>query len=155
MIEISKDEEVIICQKAINTFGQSIQLVVAMEECSELIIALEKFKEGRKSNVEEEIADVEIICNQLSIMYNSELIEEFDRNTMAIDPKVIISEVIITLGRLIQMISKSIRSDKECPVEYYISMIKFGCKVLRTKFNKEEVDKIKQEKLKRLRDLVW
>ncbi|WP_181951841.1 hypothetical protein [Clostridium paraputrificum] len=40
MSSISKDEELLIYNKAVNTFGQAIQKVFAMEECAELISAV-------------------------------------------------------------------------------------------------------------------
>ena len=60
---ISRDEELLICNKAVNTFGQAIQKVVAMEECAELISAVNNKMIERENNIEEEIADVEIMCN--------------------------------------------------------------------------------------------
>ncbi|MDS0525480.1 hypothetical protein NNC19_07300 [Clostridium sp. SHJSY1] len=73
---MNKDTEVVICKKAINTFGQAMQKVVVMEECSELIQAVSKSIRGENHNVEEEIADVEIMCTQLRLMYNNSKIDE-------------------------------------------------------------------------------
>lgn len=69
-------------KEAIKTFGESAQAVVAMEECSELIKEISKALR-RKINIEhiaEEIADVEIMVEQLKIMFNIEdLVEHFIR----------------------------------------------------------------------------
>ena len=73
---IEKDEELLICNKAVNTFGQAIQKVVAMEEMAELAQAISKDLRDKKHNVEEEIADVEIMLSQLKIMYDSNKVEE-------------------------------------------------------------------------------
>lgn len=64
-----------ICIQAIEVFGQANQLVVAMEECSELIQALSKFIRGVDHNVEEEIADVEIMLEQLKIIFDIKEVE--------------------------------------------------------------------------------
>lgn len=77
MGSISKDQEIVICQKAIDNYGQAIQQVVAMEEMGELIQAISKSIRGEKHNVEEEIADVSIILTQLTIMYDYKKVEEF------------------------------------------------------------------------------
>ncbi|MBR1830868.1 MAG: hypothetical protein IJ784_00365 [Ruminiclostridium sp.] len=60
--------------KAIKTYGVREQSAVAMEECAELIRAINKYQ--RKSNLDnrmnlrEEIADVQIMIEQLKIMYD-------------------------------------------------------------------------------------
>ena len=73
----TKDEEIIICNKAINTYGNASQKVKAIEEMGELIQAISKSLLDNKNNVEEEIADVEIMLTQLKIMYNLSDIENW------------------------------------------------------------------------------
>ena len=68
--KFTKDEEIVICNKAINTYGNASQKVKAIEEMGELIQAISKSLLDNKNNVEEEIADVEIMLTQLKIMYN-------------------------------------------------------------------------------------
>lgn len=48
-------------------YGEDKQIVVAMEECSELIKELSKHLRGKENliNISEEIADVEIMLDQL------------------------------------------------------------------------------------------
>lgn len=53
---------------AINTFGEKAQEGVAQEECAELIQAISKKHRGLKNNIAEEIADVEIMIEQLKII---------------------------------------------------------------------------------------
>jgi NTP pyrophosphatase (non-canonical NTP hydrolase) len=55
---------------AIKTFGEKPQEEVAIEECSELIQAICHKHRGRKDNIAEEIADVEIMLEQLKIINN-------------------------------------------------------------------------------------
>ena len=69
-------EDLIICN-AIKTFGEEHQKNIAQEECSELIQALSKDLRGLKHNVEEEIADVEIVLEELKRIYNKELIDNW------------------------------------------------------------------------------
>jgi ubiquinone biosynthesis protein UbiJ len=55
---------------AIRTFGDVAQEEVAIEECSELIQAISHKHRGREHNIAEEIADVEIMLEQLKIINN-------------------------------------------------------------------------------------
>ena len=55
---------------AIRTFGEKAQEDVAIEECSELIQAISHKHRGREHNIAEEIADVEIMLEQLKIINN-------------------------------------------------------------------------------------
>ena len=73
----TKDEEIIICNKAINSYGNASQKIKAIEEMGELIQAISKSLVDNKNNVEEEIADVEIMLTQLKIMYNLSDIENW------------------------------------------------------------------------------
>lgn len=63
-------------REAILTYGQSAQMIVAMEECSELIQAISKKLRGRETNVEEEVADVEIMLEQMRLMSDSSLVDK-------------------------------------------------------------------------------
>ena len=71
------DEEIVVCKKAIDTFGVANQQLKAVEEMGELIQAISKALIGKEHNVEEEIADVEIMLTQLKIMYDIKKIEEW------------------------------------------------------------------------------
>lgn len=53
---------------AIRTFGEKAQEDLAQEECAELIQAISKKHRGRQHNIAEEIADVEIMLEQLKII---------------------------------------------------------------------------------------
>lgn len=55
---------------AIYIFGENSQENVAIEECSELIQAICHKHRGRKENIAEEIADVEIMLEQLKMINN-------------------------------------------------------------------------------------
>lgn len=63
-----------VLQKAVDEYGKESQLIMAMEEMSELIQALSKNIRGyaNEDNVAEEIADVEIMLNQLKLIFNNE-----------------------------------------------------------------------------------
>ena len=60
--------EIEILTTAIRTFGEKSQESVAMEECAELICAISHKHRGREHNISEEIADVEIMLEQLKII---------------------------------------------------------------------------------------
>lgn len=53
---------------AIKVFGEKAQEEMAIEECAELITAINHKHRGRKHNIAEEIADVEIMLEQLKII---------------------------------------------------------------------------------------
>lgn len=55
---------------AIKTYGEQAQERQAIEECSELIEAICHKHRGRPHNIPEEIADVEIMLEQLKIINN-------------------------------------------------------------------------------------
>ena len=62
-----------IYNSAIDTFGESNQIIVAIEEMSELTQELTKYLRGSANieNITEEIADVEIMIEQLKAMYHN------------------------------------------------------------------------------------
>lgn len=65
-------------EKAIEVFGKENQKKQAIEELSELTTALCHDLRGRKSNVDEEIADVMIMLKQLIIIYgNADKVAQF------------------------------------------------------------------------------
>lgn len=68
-MKIELDNEIL--NGAIDTFGIGSQIDMAVEECSELINALEKYRRGRVGvqEVVTEIADVQIMCAQLECMF--------------------------------------------------------------------------------------
>lgn len=60
-----------ICRKAINHYGMFTQIDKAIEEMGELIVALEHFKNRKldKEAIVTEIADVQIMTKQLSLIF--------------------------------------------------------------------------------------
>ena len=67
---------------AIKAFGTEAQIDMAIEECSELVNALCKFRRGRVGMPEviTEIADVQIMTKQLALMFGEEAVRnESDR----------------------------------------------------------------------------
>lgn len=58
-------------RKAIGAFGVDAQLTVAIEELSELAKEICKAKRGIEhiENIAEEVADVEIMCEQLRLIF--------------------------------------------------------------------------------------
>lgn len=65
---MDKDREKEICKNAINKFGAYHQLDMLIEEMAELTQSISKFKRDKIHNVEEEVADVEIMLEQLRLM---------------------------------------------------------------------------------------
>lgn len=60
------DREVL--ETAISVYGAKNQELVAIEECCELCVAINHKQRGREHNISEEIADVEIMLEQLKII---------------------------------------------------------------------------------------
>lgn len=58
--------------KAITKYGAEMQEGVSQEECAELIQAISKKHRGKPHNIAEEIADVEIMLEQLKIINGCE-----------------------------------------------------------------------------------
>ena len=57
-----------IYELAISVYGANNQERVAVEECCELCVAINHKQRGREHNLAEEIADVEIMLEQLKII---------------------------------------------------------------------------------------
>ena len=77
-----------IIEKTIAKHGKTVQTVVCMEECSELIKECSKMvrKEGNIDHLIEEMADVHICLDMLELMYDidhgdvlTEMVKKFDR----------------------------------------------------------------------------
>lgn len=62
--------------QAVLAWGHSAQIDMIVEECSELILALQHFKRGRNTadEVANEIADVSIMLDQARIIFGSDAI---------------------------------------------------------------------------------
>ena len=65
-------------ETVIAKFGFDAQKAMAIEECVELINALCKEKRGRATDEDiiTEIADVQIMCEQLAIIYGKEKVRQ-------------------------------------------------------------------------------
>ena len=70
----TKSKRKLIYDKAIKENGVELQLTVAIEELAELQQALCKYKRGEEHNVEEEIADVKIMIEQLEMLFDKNAI---------------------------------------------------------------------------------
>lgn len=57
--------------EAVQTWGLEAQIDMAVEECAELIVALQQYQRGRADlhDVFEELADVRIMYEQLSLFF--------------------------------------------------------------------------------------
>lgn len=76
-----------ICEEALKHFGESSQACQLMEECAELIVALNKAfnreQDEHFQSVAEEIADVEILIEQLkSIIEIKDYVEVYKKHKL-------------------------------------------------------------------------
>lgn len=153
--KIEYDEAILICQKAINTWGFAMQKVVAMEELSELVLALSCALRNQQNNIEEEVADVEIMCLQLRIMYGNEKNDKEHENIYEFNGAGLIELTIKRCALLQQSISKSLRDKENNFIFRNIALVENSCRAMRKKFNGAEIEEIKQAKLERLKGVVW
>ena len=65
-----------IYRKALEKRGLRAQCEMAIEECGELIVEISHMYRGQKCNVFEEIADVQIMMEQLSVAFGKQLVEK-------------------------------------------------------------------------------
>ncbi len=75
-----------VIRKAIDTYGEKNQIVVAIEELSELQKELTKEIRGKgnKEHVAEEMADVSIMLSQLSMIYkNTDKVLKWEETKLA------------------------------------------------------------------------
>lgn len=66
-----------IYEEAVKTFGNDSRIDLCIEEMSELTQALCKYKRGLLHNVEEEMVDVEIMLEQLKLIFNPYMLEGY------------------------------------------------------------------------------
>ena len=68
----------LLVSSAVEKWGNATQMLLTMEECGELIVAINHFLRGRKDKRElaEEIADVEIMCTQMRYMIGDEIVDK-------------------------------------------------------------------------------
>ena len=69
-IKRKQDNTSEINKAAIEYYGEEVQENQCIEECAELIQAINKKHRGREHNIPEEIADVEICLEQLKMINN-------------------------------------------------------------------------------------
>jgi len=67
-----------VLEKALETWGEEAQIVMAIEESAELQTALSRLYRGRvdDEDVVEEIADLQIMLDQLTLIFGEDRVEE-------------------------------------------------------------------------------
>jgi NTP pyrophosphatase (non-canonical NTP hydrolase) len=72
-------EKRMLMKKALDTLGEEFQIMLLVEECGELLQAIGKVyrkKQGSIENIQEEIADVQLMLDQIKLLYDE---DEIDR----------------------------------------------------------------------------
>lgn len=71
-------DEIVVIKLAVEKFGPESQMDMSIEECSELINALCKLRRGRVGPIDvvTEIADVQIMCEQLAYMFGEKSVAD-------------------------------------------------------------------------------
>ena len=79
-----------IYEEALDVWGEDSQIEQLIEECSEIILALQKLKRNRRFNltdereqriedVLEEIADVKIMIRQIELIFSPESVAKYEQ----------------------------------------------------------------------------
>lgn len=73
-----------IYHEAIAAGGIELQHQIVIEECLELALSLLHLKRGKATieDVAEEVADVEIMCQQLRCMMGNEIVDKFKKEKL-------------------------------------------------------------------------
>ena len=82
---MTREKQRAICYKAVRTFGEYSQCIKAMEECGELIHALSRKvldQDSDLDNICEEIADVEILMEQMRVIFGDAFIDKWKEKKM-------------------------------------------------------------------------
>ncbi len=88
-----------ILERAIHTYGQHAQVDMCLEEMAELAKALLKMRRSggdiadKLDNIREEIADVQIMIDQMRMIYGDEAVERVERDKLTRLENRIASEV--------------------------------------------------------------
>ena len=71
-----------VCKAAVHTYGKDLQRMTAIEEMSELTKELSKYIRGRQNigGICEEMADVEIMLEQLKIVFRNRAAVDYHRS---------------------------------------------------------------------------
>lgn len=150
---IDRSEELMIYHGITEVEGVAIQQVVCMEECAELQMALIKLRKKEESNVEEEIADIEIALSKLCVINGMDIFAEIKANPVKVDVARLSDETIKNLAELIQAISKGIRG-KEVDLKTKAYKAWAYIQFLKSIIGPVKVEEFKQAKLKRLKGMV-
>lgn len=150
---ISNSEELMIYHNTIKLFGTAMQTIVTIEECSELQQALINLRRKEKSNVEEEVADVEIMLSQLCIIHDIDVFKEIESQPIEVDIPKFSDETIKSLAELIQAITKGMRG-KEVDLKTKAYKVWAYVQFLKSILGPVKIEEFKQAKLKRLKGMV-
>jgi len=77
------DETLNLYARARTVWGSRLQIDMAIEECAELIVALQHAKRSRPADIEDEIADVMIMCEQLSLIFDTTTVSSSRQRKLA------------------------------------------------------------------------
>ncbi|HBA72310.1 MAG TPA: hypothetical protein DCZ63_09025 [Geobacter sp.] len=77
-------EPALIYAEAVKKWGHNLQFEMLIEECAELIAAMNRLKRGRSDLMPllEELADVEIMLGQMRCIFDPELIDTVKRKKL-------------------------------------------------------------------------
>lgn len=79
---MNENDKLAICYNALTLFGFENQIDMAIEEMSELTSALLHYKRHREHNVEEEMADVQIMMKQLEIIFDADKVAKIKNDKL-------------------------------------------------------------------------
>ena len=82
-----------LAKQMIDKFGIDTRIDIFIEEMSELIQALSKYKRGKTHNVEEEMVDVMKLWREMELIFDNDLMMEFEELKTRIQVKLLKGEL--------------------------------------------------------------
>lgn len=141
---INKEKEIL--KEIINYYGVNNQLVMCMEECAELIKALEE-----ESNILEELVDVEIMIDKLNIILGNPMNFCKEKLNDIITTNIIDKKHYeCVFADLIQGISKYMRTKKPEKVLQQLHDAMLEIEFLKTAFDKKDIKEMRKFKINRI-----
>lgn len=66
-----------VLKAAVDHYGVAAQMDQTIEECAELVLAIRHYQRNRTNNLAEEVADVEIMADQLRLVLGDTLVDQY------------------------------------------------------------------------------
>lgn len=67
-----------IYKRAVDFYGSILQMLMLVEECGEMVVAISHYRRGKLSQAQlaEHVADLEIMCSQMRVIVGDRVVED-------------------------------------------------------------------------------